>query len=252
MRPGPLVRRELNLRMREWNAFWVPLLYLGTLGLLLGTGYQPDGYQEPWQIGRQLFSAVSLVSLTLLALIVPVFGAGSLTLEREQRTLESLLLTSLSPREIVDGKLVATAAYGALLLATSLPLISLTAALGGVSWAVVACQTVTLAASALVLAAFGILVSAWFKRSAYAIAVCYGALALLLVMGVLLAGILNQIGMTLRLPLLRWLAFLTPFFVVGERTRGQWPLFLLWAFAVAWALRAVAVARLSREAQGRD
>lgn len=254
MRWNPLLKRELNLRMREWNAFWIPFLYVGTLCLLFGTEYAGSRAMgsAPWRLGQQLFRMLSVTSVGLLGLAVPVFAAGSLTVEREQRTLAPLLLTCLSPREIVSGKLAAAAAYGVLLISTSLPVVALTAAFGGVSPPVVALHYLSLSALALALAAFGVFVSAWFKRSVYAIALSYGALALLLGAALFTAAVLSQIEQTLGVPLLRRIAFMTPLFFLDERTRWQWPLSLAWFLCLALLLREGAVARLEREGRQRS
>src|SRR5262249_9200532 len=130
----PLLRRELNLRMREWNAFWIPFVYVGTLCLVAGSAYLTGGETEPWRLRRGLFALLSGMSVFLPALAVPVFAAGSITVEREQHALAPLLLTRLSPRAIVFGKLAAAQAYGLLLMSTSLPFLALASALGGASF----------------------------------------------------------------------------------------------------------------------
>jgi ABC-type Na+ efflux pump permease subunit len=238
--------------MREWNAFWLPFLYVGTLSFVFGALYAGQRAMEvpPWQAGRQLFATISFASLALLGLAVPALSAGSITVEREQRTLSSLLLTCLAARSIVTGKLLATAAYALLLLATSLPVVVTAAAIGGVSPAVVLLHYLSLGATATMLAAFGVFVSAWFQRSAYAIALCYGALALLLGLTLFVVATLAQVELALEMPLLRHAAFVGPLYFLEERTRWQWPLALFWSIGVAAVLRESAVARLERETRG--
>jgi ABC-type transport system involved in multi-copper enzyme maturation permease subunit len=235
--------------MREWNAFWMPFLYVATLSLAFGAAYSAAIALDvaPWKIGQNGFVLVSISSLTLLGLAVPVFAAGSITGEREQRTLGPLLLTRLAPRDIVTGKVVAAVAYGLLLLSLTLPVVAACFALGGVAPAALVIHYLSLGGAAVALGAFGVFVSAWFKRSVYSIAVCYGALAVILGVALFVAALLAGIEHAMQIPILRRMAFLSPLFFLNENTRGQWPLSLAWLITVALLLREAAVARLARE-----
>jgi len=84
------------------------------------------------RFAESFFSTFMLVQLVAVVLLTPIYTAGALTEEKERRTLDLLLTTSLSDREIVLGKLVARLAPPALLLLTGLPIVALLQFLGGV------------------------------------------------------------------------------------------------------------------------
>ena len=86
-----------------------------------------------WAAGRRIYDAVFALQAVLIALITPALTAGAITLEREQRAYEMLVMTQLRPMEVVAGKLAAALAFVALLLTSSLPLLSLSFFFGGVS-----------------------------------------------------------------------------------------------------------------------
>jgi ABC-type transport system involved in multi-copper enzyme maturation permease subunit len=241
--------RELKLKMREWNAFWAPFLYVGTLALVFGLGYQQGARYDspPWQLGDSLFHALAGLDVVLIGLVVPVFAGGALSLEREQRTLSSLLLTRLTPRQIVYGKFGAILAYTLMLLATSLPLVLMTEALGGSSASELILHYLSLMSYAALLGGAGLLCSAHFKRSVFSIAVCFGLLALLVCGAVAVAEILRQTEATLGVRLLRPVAFLSPLYYLDQHTMWQWPLNLAAFVAGGCLLAEAAVARLGQE-----
>ena len=69
----------------------------------------------------------------LASLMAPSFAAGAITGEKERKTYEMLLASPLRPGAIVLGKAVASLAYLAVLIFSSLPIIMLCLPLGGVS-----------------------------------------------------------------------------------------------------------------------
>lgn len=88
--------------------------YLGFAALLNNNGAFP---------GRDLYG-ISLIGfqLTLLVLVTPSLTAGSITQEREQQTWNALLLSRLTPAEIVLGKYAACLLPVLAILALFLPL----------------------------------------------------------------------------------------------------------------------------------
>ena len=59
------------------------------------------------EVGERLFVAVVGTQLTLVLLAAPAATAGAICLDRSRGTLTHLLVTDLSDREIVLGKLAA-------------------------------------------------------------------------------------------------------------------------------------------------
>ena len=188
---NPMIRKELRQRMRERRAWILPTLYLLVIGGAVALAYylaaeefNPFSIREIQgaQLGGAIFYTVIFSQMAVLLLLAPVFSAGSVTIEKEQRTLPSLLTSLLSVGQIWWGKFVAALLFLILLLVSALPLLSLTFAFGGVSaWQVIEATGVTLLTLAC-MCAVGLYCSTVFRRSVHATAACYGVVITLTVL----------------------------------------------------------------------
>ncbi len=188
---NPMIRKELRGRMRERRTWLLPSLYLGALGGAVALAYyfQTEdvlglGLRELQgaEIGVAVFYTVIFTQMALLLLMAPVFSAGSITIEKEQRTLAGLLTSLLTPAQIWWGKFITALLFLLLLLFSALPVLSLPFALGGVGpreVGVAAGVTLLVVAS---MSAFGLFCSSFFRRSVHATAVSYAAVIALTVM----------------------------------------------------------------------
>ena len=175
---NPMIGKELRQRMRERRGWILPSLYLATLGAVIALVYylttdRPFRGPQGWEIGVALFIAVAYTQLVMLLLMTPIFSAGALTIEKEQRTLSGLLTSLLRPIQIWWGKFVASLLYVLLLLVAGLPVLSVVFAFGGVGpWemAIVTFTTVVILAT---ISAISLYWSSLFRRSVHATAVSY-------------------------------------------------------------------------------
>jgi hypothetical protein len=87
---------------------------------------------QGWQVGAALFLTLAYTQLVLLLLLAPVFSAGALTIEKEQRTLGWVLTSLLRSTQIWCGKFAASLMFVLLLLVIGLPELSAVFAFGGV------------------------------------------------------------------------------------------------------------------------
>jgi ABC-type transport system involved in multi-copper enzyme maturation permease subunit len=114
-----------------------------------------------------------LSQFIVLVLITPAYVGDAIAEEKERRTLDYLLTTHLTDREIVVGKLTSRITNALLFLLAGLPILSLTQLLGGVSpellWTGFACTALTL----LSVAGISLLQSLYAKRSRNAIILTY-------------------------------------------------------------------------------
>jgi len=187
---NPMIRKELRQRMRERRSWVLPSLYLLALSGVVALTYffTSEEMGEVFAQGRQgaqigvpIFFTVAYAQLSLLLLLAPVFSAGSLTIEKEQRTLAGLLTSLLSPFEIWWGKFVSAMLFLVLLLVSALPVLSLVFSLGGVGPEEVLRATgMTLLVMASI-SAIGLYFSSTFRRSVHSTAVSYAALIALTV-----------------------------------------------------------------------
>ncbi|MEN3002315.1 MAG: ABC transporter permease subunit [Armatimonadota bacterium] len=173
---NPVVARELRVRVRFARAYWLQALYLLFLILIVGIAYAGTlGSQiamDPYRAQQYLqqFYWVIFGTLTsLIVLIAPGLTASAITLERERRTLDLLLATPLSARELLTGKLVGSFAFLVLLLALTLPASAVCILLGGATFAEVLESYLMLALSGLTLSAVALFTSAYSRSSMWAV-----------------------------------------------------------------------------------
>jgi ABC-type transport system involved in multi-copper enzyme maturation permease subunit len=185
---NPMIRKELNLRMRERRGWILPTLYLIGLGATVAVAYfstiEESGVRRNIQgatVGGATFLTLSYAQLTLLLILVPVFSAGALTIEKEQRTLGGLLTSLLRPWEIWAGKFSASLLFVGLLLISGLPVMALALSLGGVGPWEFLFSVFTIAVILATVASMGLYLSATFRRSIHSTAVAYGAVILMTV-----------------------------------------------------------------------
>jgi ABC-2 type transport system permease protein len=196
---NPMIRKELRQRLRERRAWLLPTLYLLVVsGTVLFAYYFAtdrdlgNGEREIQgaDVGIAIFLTVVFTQIVVLLLMAPVFSAGALTIEKEQRTLSGLLTSLLTAPQIWWGKFVVALLFLLLLLSSAIPLLTLSFAFGGVE----PLQLLKpMGSTVLVLAAIcalGIWCSAIFRRSVHATACCYGIVLVLSVVTTVTFGIL--------------------------------------------------------------
>jgi ABC-2 type transport system permease protein len=191
---NPMIRKELRQLMRERRGWVLPSLYLIALGAVAIFVYfqtlqiqaTAARFLEGPDIGIPLFLALLYTQLTVLLLLVPVFSAGALTIEKEQRTMAGLLTSLLTDTEIWWGKFLSSLLFVMLLLVAGMPVLSLAFAFGGVGpWElfIVTLTTVIILGS---MSAVSLYWSSLFRRSVAATAVSYAFVVVLCVVSTLL------------------------------------------------------------------
>lgn len=146
---GPVFGFDLVRNTRRGAHVWYRCVYGGLLLIVLCAVYsawfpsQGDwlrGLFVPGTLQRQqlprfansFFQAFQGVQIAAVLLLTPICVSGSITEEKERRTLDLLLTTQMRDREIIFGKLAARLGNMVLLLLTGLPVLALTQFLGGV------------------------------------------------------------------------------------------------------------------------
>ena len=182
---NPVVTKELRGRMRGSRTPWLLFGYLLLLSLILFFSYlgwwnsnaqtlqNGGGGDAGYTVGRLFFRIIFYSQAVMIALITPALTAGAISVEREQRTFEMLRGTTLRPGSIVVGKLLSSVSFVALLLTSSLPLLSLCFLLGGVSPGEVFFAYLLLVGDAFLFGAIGLCWSAYAASTATATVLSY-------------------------------------------------------------------------------
>ncbi len=190
---NPVITKELRGRMRGTRTYWLLFGYLLILSLILffsylgwsaqhSSGIEVSSSEAGFTVGRTFFKTLFYSQAVMMALIMPALTAGAISVEREQRTFELLRGSILRPGAIVCGKLVSAVSFVALLLTSSLPLLSLCFLLGGVSPGEVFFAYLLLLGDAFLFGAIGLCWSAFAANTATATVLSY--LTLFLFFGV--------------------------------------------------------------------
>jgi ABC-type transport system involved in multi-copper enzyme maturation permease subunit len=123
--------------------------------------------------GNLFFGYFSGVQIVAVLLMTPLCAAGAITEEKERRTLEFMLATDLTDREIILGKLAARMAYLVLFVLTGLPIVSILQFLGGLDPDRVLAGFVMTAMTMLSLTGVSVAVSVSVKRTRSAVLFTY-------------------------------------------------------------------------------
>lgn len=193
---NPLFSREIKRRMRSLRGPIVLTVYLAILAAVVFTTERSmsrdAGFGDPFAsavIGRTVFHYILFFMLMMVCFLVPGFVAGSFTTEREQRTLSLLQVTLMKPRTIVLGKLASSMSFLMLLIVATVPLVSISFILGGVSPLDVLRGFAMVIFTGLTFALVGIGMSANLKRTVSATVLTYGLVATLTIGTVITYGL---------------------------------------------------------------
>jgi ABC-2 type transport system permease protein len=194
---NPVLTKEMRVRMRGARAYWILFGYLGFLSVLLWFQYfgwlnqvhnNGSGASEAARLGTEIFTYLLIAQMFLVLFITPAITSGALTIEKEQRTLDMLTLTRLPRRSIILGKLLSAVSFTALLIVSSLPLISICFMLGSIDPKMVVSTYLEMLMGSVLIGSVGLMWSSVLKTTTTAVMATYGCLFVLFVMGVTAYG----------------------------------------------------------------
>ncbi len=138
---GPVFTREVTIAPRRPQTFVVRVVYGLLLLLLVSTAWLVvTGTQLIRDTGdfarfaSTLFLLIAPLQLVLTVFFSALLPAGAVAQEKDRKTLILLLLTRMSGSELVLGKLLASLLNVFSIIVISLPVLMLTAILGGISY----------------------------------------------------------------------------------------------------------------------
>lgn len=126
-----------------------------------------------------IFRYVATIEFALVLFIMPALTSGSISGERERRTLDLMLTTKLTPARIVIGKLLTSMSNVVVVLVSSLPVLALVFVYGGVTVADFLVLMVMFVTVAFLTASIGMFASSFCRRSSVSTAVAYAMILLL-------------------------------------------------------------------------
>lgn len=187
---NPILIRHLYGSTRRKRFFWFLSLYLLGVGLLalsliaiIATSLffsdtsQSDATLSMLDIftgGRAIYWFSGVILILTSSLLVPISALGAFAGERENRTLDLLITTTLKVRSIVLGKLSSALLTGAIYILAPLPLLMTGFWLGGVTTTELGITLLFFALAMLSGVAWALLISAFLRRTIAAVLVFYG------------------------------------------------------------------------------
>jgi ABC-type Na+ efflux pump permease subunit len=222
MRLEPFLKRELIISARRKDLFRDRLIVAsivtgvvaGCLVIISRSGLDLDTGRALQWLGLVAFSSiVSIVGALVLAQI-PAATAAAIAIERDRKTLDSLLATRVSSADIVLGSFMSGLIKSASVLVAALPILILVVWLGGVAPFLLFAAATGITSTALALAALGIAVSAHGRTAqratGYALLAALTWMCLPLVLVVMLPRLWPGAAWLVIPPLL-WVADSSPF-----------------------------------------
>ena len=136
IRINPVYGKELKMKVRSVKFALTIFLFNMMLGIVAITGFEVmfNMHLNPYvdYSGAKVFYILVSMEILTVMFLIPSFTAGSIAGEREKQTLDILLTTTLTPGEIIMGKLMSSISMVFLLVVSSLPIISIVFTIGGI------------------------------------------------------------------------------------------------------------------------
>jgi len=208
---GPVFNREAVVAPKRSKTYLARAIYVLSLFVLLCTGYlvlagtrSLTSTSDLARFGSGMFGLLAPLQLIVLSCQAAVGASSNVAQEKDRRTLLLLLMTRLSGREVVVGKLAASLLGTLSLLLAALPIFLALPLFGGVSLGQVTAVYGVTFATVVLSAAVGTVVGLWREKTFQAIAFTV-LLLLLYVVGCELVSAKSVFG-----SVAHWLAMLSP------------------------------------------
>ena len=166
----PLADRELRITARKARTYWLrSAIALGTMAM--GTVFIVLGFSRiisPSSAGKAFFESLS-VALYVGVTLDTLTAAGSLGRERRENTLGFLFLTPLKGYDVVAGKLAGVLVHQFYALLATLPVMSISFFIGGVSGSDFMRMAIALLNALFFSSTLGLLTGAFIQRESRAV-----------------------------------------------------------------------------------
>ncbi len=177
IRLNPIVKKDLQVSSRSMRISWGLFAYEGVLVLafLLAMLVIQQETQSFYYYGNiysylvYLFPVVAIVQVCIVALIMPIITASSISGEKERQTFDIMLTTCMSPFSIVLGKVFSAVLRILFFVIASLPIMSMSFVVGGLSWVNLLYFILAVMLLAIFSGSVGILCSSFCRKSITAV-----------------------------------------------------------------------------------
>lgn len=163
----PVVVRETSRTSRQWSTYAGRVLFSGVLlGVLIAASaatstatkwswFQTSDSADLAWVGRALFTGFAVCEVIIASIAAPLIVASAVIEERDERTLDLLVMTRLSPIGILGAKLFSRLLLLLMMVLGALPVLSVVTTFGGVAVAEVVAVTANALITTVVLGLLG-------------------------------------------------------------------------------------------------
>lgn len=181
IRWNPIVKKDLQVTARSMRFSWGLFAYDAVLVLafLLATAViqaSCDNYYSNSNIYSKLiylFPVLAVAQVFIVALIVPIITASSISGEKERQTFDIMLTTCMSPFSIVLGKVVSAVIRILFFVAAGMPVMALSFVVGGLAWSSLFYFVLTIILLSVLSGSIGIFCSSCCRRSISAVVLSF-------------------------------------------------------------------------------
>lgn len=174
---NPVLRREIKTSFRTSKTFYYisayvfVLLLFTSLFMFVSISNSYNGFSPKNTLF--LYLIMSGIQCIFIFLTVPAFTGSSISGERERQTLDLLLITKMSSRSIVIGKLMSSLIIVLLMITASMPVYAIIFYYGGVSLYGFIITILFSISNTMFIGSTAILFSSLFKKTIISIVLTY-------------------------------------------------------------------------------
>ncbi|MCM1046342.1 MAG: ABC transporter permease [Candidatus Gastranaerophilales bacterium] len=179
MQLSPIVKKDVKVQSRSMKICWGLFVYEVILALVFFLAMlviQSEGRYSTDNIYSSLvwlYPVLAITQFVILAMVVPVRAASSISGERERQTFDIMMTTSMTPFSIIMGKVMTAILQSMFYVAASMPIMALSFVIGGMSWSYLLWFFGIALLLSFLSASIGILCSAICKKSISAVILSY-------------------------------------------------------------------------------
>lgn len=197
MHMNPVYKNELKMSARSVQLPVLAVVFNSVLSVvtlialyIIRRWYIVNGTAS-YRSMMMLYVCILTIEVGLLCLFVPSAAGGSIAGERERQTLDILLASRMTVRQITIGKLLSCISMALLLVITSIPVLAITSMYGGMHLDVLYQSAAYVGFFILFIGSIGVFCSCRFKKTTYASISAYGMILVLTLGTALLVFLLN-------------------------------------------------------------
>lgn len=181
IRWNPIVKKDLQVTARSMRLSWGLFAYEAvlTMTFLLALAIIQQESSNIYSNGNvyayliYLFPVIAVAQVCIVALIVPIITASSISGEKERQTFDIMLTTCMSPFSIVLGKVVSAVLRILFFVVAGMPIMALAFVVGGLEWINLLYFILTIILLSVLSGSIGIFCSSISRRSITAVVLSF-------------------------------------------------------------------------------